>query len=570
LQAANNSDLGGVTVERDVAVVMRDGAVLRADVYRPRQKGSLPVLLQRTPYNKRFAQTGVYQHPVWYARQGYIVAIQDVRGRFASDGTFEPYRHETEDGHDTIGWAAALEGSTGAVGTFGFSYAGVAQLMAAALRPPGLRAAAIGMAGNDFFEGWTYRGGALQLAFIISWAVQALGPPDALRAGERDRVRRLGEIATRLPDAYRRPLSSWLNGEELPAFVGDWLRHSASDQYWEDLRWPAVDYADLPCLHIGGWYDIFLQGTLAVFEEATKLAPRNQRLVVGPWQHVPWARLNGSVDYGPAGDNSIDHLQVEWFDRHLKGIEPRAASACVRYYQLGANRWRDAATWPPPGGQPREFYLRSGGRANSLSGDGSLSDIASLGDPPDIYVFDPVEPVPSVGGASCCRADVAPVGAFDQRGVEIRNDVLVYTSEVLASGLDVCGPVEVVLFAATDCVDTDWTAKLVDVAPDGTAINLCDGILRARYRLSSTDPAMLTPGEIYEYRLRLGSIANHFGRGHAIRLEISSSNFPAYDVNDNSGAAGIDRDPLAAQIATQSVFHDVRHPSRLILRCLDD
>src|SRR5262245_62870830 len=229
-------DLGGVTVQRDCPVRMRDGVVLTADIYSPSgSHAPRPVLIQRTPYNKLFAQTGVYQHPAGYARDGYVVVVQDTRGRFASGGDFEPYAREAEDGADTIGWAAALPDTTGRVGTFGFSYAGMNQLLAAGLRPPALACMAVGCAGSDFHDGWTYRGGALQLAFVLSWTIQALAGPDAVRRQDRDAARRVHDIAINVPQALKRPLTAWLRSGELPRFFADWIEHEARDDYWASL-----------------------------------------------------------------------------------------------------------------------------------------------------------------------------------------------------------------------------------------------------------------------------------------------------------------------------------------------
>ena len=338
---------------------------------------------------------------------------------------------------------------------------------------------------------------------------------------------------------------------------------------WESLTLlRRLGEVDVPCLHVGGWFDIFLEGTLASYsalrERSGEKGSAPQHLVVGPWQHVPWARLNGSVDYGPNGDNRIEALQVAWFDRWLKGREP-SRSPPVRYFVTGAGEWRENATWPPTGAQPLEIFLRSSGRANSLSGDGRLSLERPADEPPDIFIFDPFEPVPSLGGASCCGADVAPVGVFDQRVVEIRNDILVYTSPPLVGELDVAGQVELVLFAATDGPSTDWTAKLVDVHPDGMALNICDGIVRSRFRESLSEPSLLTPGRVYEYRIQLRPTARCFACGHAIRLEVSSSNFPTYDVNSNTEARGVDADPFSARVATQVVYHTPARASRLRL-----
>ncbi len=570
----STSYIGDVTLERDRPATMRDGTILRADVYRPRGPGPYPVLLQRTPYNKMFAQTCVYQHPAWYARHVYVVVVQDVRGRFASDGRFDPYRHEAEDGADTIAWAASLEAVTGRVGTFGCSYAGANQLLAAGQAPPALACSVVGCAGDDFYDGWTYRGGALQLGFVISWILQALAGPDAAKRGDRQSFDRVRALAADIPSAYRRPLADWIASGDLPAYLTDWIMHDTRDSFWQALA-PSRAFPGIrvPCLHVSGWYDIFLQGTLANYHALQQAsvgdAARQHAMIIGPWQHVPWARINGAVDYGPDGDNLIDALQLAWFDRWLKDRTPDRNAAPVRYFLMGANAWAEADAWPPKGARTCELFLRSTGRAVSLSGDGALSSEAPAEEPPDIFVYDPGNPVPSRGGASCCCADVAPVGAFDQQSIEIRNDVLVYTSAPLASACDVVGPVELVLHAATDGPDTDWTAKLVDVHPDGRAINVCDGIIRARYRDSLSEPALLEPGIAYEYRIHLGATATRFSRGHCIRLEISSSNFPTYDVNFNTGCRGCDADPWTMRLATQMVLHDGAHASRLVLALSD-
>ncbi len=563
-------DFDGVSVQRDLAVEMRDGTVLRADVYRPRRPGPHPVLVLRTPYNKVGAQSGVFGHPAWYARHGYIVAVQDTRGRFASDGTFEPYRHEAEDGFDTIAWAAELSGSTGRVGTYGFSYAGANQLLTAILEPPALACAAVGCAGGDFFDGWTYRGGALQLAFIISWTLQALAGPDAARRGDRKAMERIRALAADMHSAYQRPLKNWLAADELPAYAQRWIRSDRLDEDWRSLiPQPGLAAVRTPCLHLGGWYDIFLGGTLKAFATISDAlgadGPGSQFLAVGPWQHIPWSRLNGSLDHGEEGDNRAAEFQLAWFNHWLKQGPPGPGEQRVRYFLMGADRWEAAVTWPPKDCAPVDLYLRSSGLAGLRLTDGALSAELPGKEAPDIFVFDPGEPVPSVGGASCCRPDIAPVGAFDQRRVESRPDVLVYTTPALLQPCDAIGPVSVTLHAATDALDTDWTAKLVDVHPDGAAINVCDGILRARYRDSLEAPSPLRPGEVVAYTIDLGATALRFQPGHAIRLEISSSNFPAYDVNSNLGEGSHLIDPFDAVAATQMVMHSEEHASRLTL-----
>jgi putative CocE/NonD family hydrolase len=561
---------GDVRLERDQPATMADGVVLRADVYRPERQGQYPVLLQRTPYNKRIAQMGVYQHPAWYARRGYIVVVQDTRGRFASDGRFEPYRDEGQDGAESIAWAASLQGSTGKVGTFGFSYAGANQLLAAVQQPPALACAAVGSAGSDFFDGWTYRGGALQLAFVISWTLQALAGPEVMRRGDKEAARRIRALAADMDAAYERPLGEWIASGDLPDFFTAWIKADCKNDYWESLDFgPMLGRVEIPCLHLGGWYDIFLAGTLKAYstlaQHADRDPGRSQFLAVGPWQHVPWSRLNGIVDHGEAGDNSANELQLAWFDHWLKDKPLEVETKPVRYFVMGANRWDVDDCWPPRHTQAVNLYLHSTGSAARRLTDGLLSPEIPGDEEPDMFIYDPCEPVPSVGGASCCRSDIAPVGAYDQRSVEARADVLVYTTTPLEAEWAIVGPVELALYASTDAPDTDWTAKLVDVHPDGRAINICDGIVRARFRDSLQHPTLLEISRVYLYSISLGATAIEIRPGHAIRLEISSSSFPNYDVNLNRGSSGRLLDPLDGVPATQTVWHDERHRSHLVL-----
>lgn len=562
-------DLGDVVLESDRPVPMPDGVVLRANIYRPARPGRFPVLLQRTPYDKRFAQTVVYQHPAWYARQGYVVAVQDVRGRYKSEGKFNPYRSEAADGAATIRWAAELDSTTGSVGTYGFSYAGANQLLAAGERPEALACAVVACAGDDFFDGWTYRGGALHLAFLLSWTLEALAIADAIRDGDMELAGRRRRAAQNLPTVYTTPIPELKRSGLLPEYFFEWLEHDRRDDYWRAISPAEVyDKIDIPVLHVGGWQDIFLAGTLRNFLALSarhRDRPLHQRLLIGPWQHAPWARLNGVVDYGPAGDNRVDLAQLAWFDHWLKEKPLDAKTSSTSFFLLSANQWIDAPSWPPPGVETRDFFLRSDGRAASLSGGGMLTNCPPGDEPPDIFVFDPGNPVPSRGGASCCTAATAPIGVFDQREVEIRNDVLVYTTDPLREDLDVIGSVEVIVFAATDAPDTDWTAKLVDVEPNGFAGNVADGIIRARYAATSEKPSTIAPGTVTEFHIALGETARRFARGHQIRLELSSSNFPTHDININTGARSRDADPWTARLATQSVFHDRLRPSRLRL-----
>jgi putative CocE/NonD family hydrolase len=324
-------------------------------------------------------------------------------------------------------------------------------------------------------------------------------------------------------------------------------------------------------LHLGGWYDVFLEGTLENFVglsqgAATPEARAGQKLVVGPWYHNPWHQHGGGVDFGVAARSPVDALQVLWLDRHLRGQSNQLdQEPPVAVFVMGENRWRFADAWPPPEARAQTLFLRSTGRANSLNGTGRLSPERGTGDCPDMYVYDPTDPVPSLGGHSCCVDALTPMGAADQRAAEVRMDVLVYTSDVLDQDLLVIGPVDAVLFAASTAVDTDFTVKLVDVHPDGRAINVADGVIRARFRDSLSAPTPIQPDRIYEYRIRVGSTAMRFAAGHCLRIEVSSSNFPAIDRNSNTGKRLCELEPSDWEIATQTVFHDERYPSRVIL-----
>jgi putative CocE/NonD family hydrolase len=565
--------IDGVVVQRNVPAPMRDGTVLRADVYRPQEPGQYPALVQRTPYDKTVAQQITYQHPIWYARQGYVVVVQDPRGRFASDGEFRPFFDEATDTADTIAWAAKLPFVNGKVGTYGFSYPGANQLLGASEGPEGLVCIAPGFSGSDFYDGWTYVGGALCLAFLVSWVEPLLALPEALKNGNLQGAISLASQANNFPGLYwTQPLKDFPLFKEagVAPYFFDWLEHDTRDDYWQSISIrEKYDRITVPCFHYGGWYDSFIEGTLenyaSLAERAGDDPARTQRLVIGPWVHIPWAPINGVRNFGDEARNSVDETQLEWFDYWLKGKGDLLDRPPVRLFVMGENRWRDYDAWPPSNMRVEEWYLHSSGRATSLSGDGQLSRNGAGAQPADVFVYNPGWPVPSTGGRSCCVGDVAPMGPFEQSYVEIRNDVLVYSTPVLEHDVEVTGTVELVLYAATDAVDTDWTAKLVDVDKNGHAINLCDGIVRARFRDSLEHPTPIEPNRVYEYRIRVGSTANLFKAGHRIRLEISSSNFPAYDINPNNGQRSGEATVLQANVATQAVFHDGDRPSRLLL-----
>jgi putative CocE/NonD family hydrolase len=570
----------GVAIESDALCVMRDGTILRADVYRPiEQQGDLPVLLLRIPYNKAVAQSVVYHHPAWYARQGYIVVVQDTRGRFSSDGDFDPLRTEAEDGFDAIEWAAGLPGSSGRVGTYGFSYAGATQLLAATQQPPALACCAPGFTSSDYYADWTYEGGALNLAFIVSWTVQLLAIPDALRRGRPDVAQAIARRVADFPALYaERPLNrfSLLDDTDVAPFFFDWLEHDTRDEYWQEISLEhRFDAIDVPCLHFGGWFDTFAVGTLRNFSELAARAkaagsPETHRLVMGPWIHMPWGPVVGSCSFGPEAKNRLNEEQLRWFDKWLKDKPSDVERSPAQLFVMRANRWRTAEAWPPADSVDQEWFIHSDGRANSLSSTGTLSREAPGQQDPDIFVFDPGNPAPSAGGRSCCDPNASPMGVAPQRAIEVRNDVLLYTSDALRDAVEVTGDVRVLLHAATSAVDTDWVVRLCDVDEDGVAVNVCQGILRARFRDGLATPSLVAPGEVVEYEIRLGPTSWEFAAGHRLRLHITSSDYPAHDVNPNTGQRVGEVGLFDGIVATQVVHHDELRPTRLLLPVAGD
>jgi putative CocE/NonD family hydrolase len=561
-----------VTVETDVPCRTRDGVTLYADVYRPSGSGTHPVLLMREPYNKWTAQTGSgYNPPAWWAARGYLTVIQDCRGRYRSEGEFVPFVNEARDGYDAVEWAAALPGSDGRVAMYGFSYPGATQLLAATLRPPSLVAICPGMTSSQYYEGWTYNGGAFALALAANWAV-GLSYDTARKTGDESALAALepatGDSAwfSRLPLELLSPLTR----ENAPYFF-DWLDHPSYDDFWRataiDDDYPRIA---VPALHVAGWYDVFLGGSVANFvglrsSAGTEAARAQQKLLVGPWQHGPWKPLLGAgADASPI---AVNEWQLRFLDEVVKGRPSGVLDAPVTAYVMGEG-WRNFAGWPPPDARPVDWYLRSAGRANSRFGDGLLSPQPPGDEPADTFVYDPLVPVSSTGGHSCCDEALTPMGPRSQEGAEQWGDVLVYTSAELEDDLVLAGDVVVTLHAASTAVDTDFTARLCRVDLAGESRNLKEGIVRARYRESLSEPRPIQPGRVYEYRIALGPLAVRVPAGHRLRLDVSSSDFPQWDRNLNTGGPLGKEGYAAAIVARQTVLHDRAHPSRLTLPVL--
>lgn len=568
-------------VDRHVPVAMRDGTVLRADVWRPDDGARHPVLLQRSPYGKSPGRVSIVDaglDPLRAVEHGYAVVVQDTRGRFASDGDFDPFHHERADGADTIAWAAAQPWSDGAVGMYGGSYFGATQLLAAADAPPALRAITPVVTASEYFDGWTYQGGAFQLGFVLFWTLSALAPAEILRRPPAERLRLEALLAELLADpwsTYRRlPLDDLGGLEELIPYYSEWLDHDTRDEWWRETA-PNERYSSVatPALHVGGWYDIFVAGTIENFtrlrtEAATEDARQRQRLFVGPWSHASYGDIIGDVEFGPAAawdsfDTTAWHLA--WFDEHLRGLE--SGDSPVRIFLMGANTWLHESEWPPAGVALQDWHLHSRGSANTSGGDGALSRTPPEDEQPDTFTYDPADPVPTHGGATLIPGFLVGLctGALDQQDVERRHDVLVYTSDPLEHDLDVIGSVEAILHVSTSGADTDYTAKLVDVHPDGRAYLICDGIRALRHRDALERPSPVAPGETYELTIGLGPTANRFKRGHRVRLEVSSSNFPRFARNPNNGVAPTKATEADLTPARQVVHHDAARPSRLVL-----
>jgi uncharacterized protein len=540
----------------DVTVPMRDGVRLSANVFRPVAPGRYPTILVRTPYNKG---TDVSPNYAPFVDHGYAVVVQDVRGRYASDGIFRPLEQEPADGDDTLNWIARQPWSDGKVGMMGGSYVGIVQWKVATLNNPHLKAIFPSVSGCDDYRDRFYSpGGAMKLGQRLLWMSENLRAPRF----HPD----FSQFVLHLPLATADVAATGQTSEMFQEAVA----HPDYDSFWKarSVR-EQLDKVHVPVFSVGGWFDNFVESDLDAYEYLHKRSGVD-RILIGPWPHNMTAKLDG-VDFGPDAITPLRGVQMQWFDQFLKGKDtPLLSQAPVRVFVMGANQWRDAREWPPPARQMR-FYLESRGHANSLAGDGKLETRAPEAgtlQAADRFVFDPHDPVPTVGGAACCNPKVFPWGPRDQRTVEQRRDVLVYTTAPMRRDMQVIGPVRVVLYAATSAHDTDFTAKLVDVFPDGRAQNLTDGILRLRYRKSLEEPELARPGETSKVTIDAGVTGNVFQKGHRIRVEISSSNFPRFDRNPNTG--GPVNQATELRTASQTVYHDARRPSYVLLPVVEN
>jgi uncharacterized protein len=568
-----------VVVEKNLAMRTRDGVALHADVYRPDAAGKFPVLVMRTPYDK--SQELALTEKDYFPPRGYVLLVQDTRGRFSSEGEFYPFVHEAADGYDAIEWAAGLPWSNGKVGMVGQSYLALVQYYAATKAPPHLLATCPVSGPVTYFENCLYRRGVFELGWVLCYFT-FMARNTLLRKGIYDAHRERLDSYLARPDiplsalkneVYRHlPVTDWAERlHEGAPYLVDMLKNWKAGPYWgeTDLR-PLCKNVTAPAMHVGSWYDAFQFDTLAMYTQMrrdarSEKARRGQRLIMGPWAHllpysVPTSRGTGDIDFGPEAKVELLADQERFLRHWLGGTESQILDEPpVRIFVMGENRWRDEREWPLARTEYTKLFLHSRGHANSSGGDGALSFELPRDEPADEYLYDPNDPVPTRGGTTLGL----PPGVYDQSQNEQRADVLVYTGEPLAKDLEVTGPVSMRLCAASSARDTDFVAKLIDVRTDGYAQNIAEGVVRARFRDSASAPTLITPGTVYDYAIDLWSTSHVFKAGHRLRLEVSSSNFPRYDRNANTG-----NDPLTdreLKSARQSVFHSERNQSHVVL-----
>jgi uncharacterized protein len=558
--------------EYNVAIEMRDGTTLRADVSRPAAGDPVPVLLIRNPYGEQMMRMAPVRPAI---DAGFAVVVQHCRGTGSSDGDFVTFENEAADGADTIQWCARQPWSDGNVVMFGPSYLGMVQLAAASVSPAALRGLVPVVTPSDYHWGLAYRQGAFQLGQALAWhalkAAQALAYSAA--AGQ-DVSAETGDLLALMADpaaGYARlPLRDMPAVSRILPSWQAWLSHEARDDYWDGLSYRDTrDKIAVPALHVGGWFDLFLGGTLDNFatlsrSAATEGARCGQRLIVGPWTHVDRGGNVGELHFGPLASEqaiALEALQIEFLTTAARPDAAELPGPRVRLFVMGDNVWRAEDEWPLARTQWMRWYLHPHG-ALSPAAPGEFG-------PPSHYEHDPRDPVPTIGGATLLTGGPGANGWLpgprDQREIEARPDVLSFTSDPLAGDLEVTGPVAVTLHAATSAADTDFTAKLVDVWPDGRALGVTDGIVRARYRDGGRSPSPIVPGQVYQYTIDLIATSQVFKAGHRLRVDVASSNFPCFDRNPGNGAPAASAVEEDFVVAEQAIFHDAGRPSYITL-----
>ena len=593
-----------VEISKNVMIPMRDGVQLAADIYRPSHRGQtaegkFPVILERTPYDKTAPRN--VTNMKYYARRGYVGVIQDVRGRFASEGEWYAFAKEAPDGYDTVQWLGAQHWSDGQVGTMGGSYAGSDQCALATLNPSHLSTMIVAVGAANYYHGSMRQNGTLEQRFMVYAFRMAMTSKEAIAdPGLQAEIKKA--FIDDMPDIVRHlPLKKGATAlRRLPSYEQwaiDIATHGEFDDYWKQRGYAIDEYydehADVPSLYLGGWYDSYARNTPMSYTKLSAIKESKQVLLMGPWIHGGFEATNaGDVDFGTEAHVDMNDLRLAWFDHYMKGMNTEFADwQPVRIFTMGTgsqrmNRhdydrrldhggyWRSEPDWPLPGTSETPFYLRAGG---ALAQDKPSADES----PSTGYTFDPKDPVPTMGGGISAADSIIRPGAFDQRGrpdffgcvdtqpLNMRHDVLTFHTPELEEDTEVTGDIVMNLWASSSAIDTDFTAKLIDMHPpsddypDGFAMNITDSIIRARYRNSWTEPEMMEPGTPYKFSFHLYPTSNVFRKGHRIRLDISSSNWPRFDVNPNTGG------PLGLEhryeIAHQTIYHGPEHPSNIVL-----
>jgi putative CocE/NonD family hydrolase len=600
-QEADDKPNYDIRIEKSVMVEMRDGVNLSMDLYVPEgASDKLPTILLRTPYskNRRGGRSDEYQMSL--VRRGYVVAVVDMRGRFESEGRYKPGVGGRDDAYDTLDWIVDQPWSNQKVGTTGCSYAGDTQIVLATTRHPN-HAAAVPMASATGYLGYgrpwqAFDGGVFELAQTAGWFSGSgsevfYGPPAWVDRAEwfrSDAAKLYSQVANRPQIEYfsyvrTLPIIDILKKSgSPPTDYENFVSHSPDSEFFNALHWMKTsDRFDTPMLFADSWYDYGVAETLDMWNVAQKNSDSgesrdNQYVIIAPTTHCAYSASDGTEnwtvgerDMGTSGLDMID-IQDRWYDRWLLGVDNDITDMPkIQYFLMGKNEWRSSDVWPLANTNYKKFYLHSRGSANGRHGNGSIVDSAVPGDqPPDRFIYDPASPVPSIGGQACCTGLDSGAGAYDQSDTEMRNDVLVYSSNVLEEGINVSGPLEVVLYVSSSARDTDFMAKLVDVYPDGRAFNVQEGALRMRYREGFSDDLRMKEGEVYEARIDLHATANYFGPGHRVRLEVSSSSFPRFDRNLNTGGKNYDESEWV--VAENTVHHSAEYPSHLILPVVDE
>jgi len=591
-----------VMVDKDVMLSMRDGTRLATDIYFPsnnrtRSTGEFPVILERTPYNK--SMPGQVAKAKFFARRGYVCVIQDVRGRLASEGEWYPFAKEAPDGYDTVEWLGTQPWCNGNVGTMGDSYAGSDQAALATMNPPHLNTMIVAVGASNYFDSSMRQNGALEQRFLIYSYRMAVtsheAESDPALKAEITRIFENGmpDIVDEFPIKEGATILSRFPTYE--QFAMELQQNGDYTDYWKQRGYAPVEYydehADIPTLYLGGWYDSYARNTCESFTKLNSVKKSPQYLLMGPWTHGAYeATYSGDLEFGLEAHINYNDLKLAWFDHTLKGLYTEVDNwGAVRIFTMGAGegtvdengrvkhggRWRSEDGWPLDSTTPLSFHLRDGG--------GLTTDIPGFQDRSETsFTFDPLSPVPTIGGGISAGNPIMEPGGYDQRGdpsrffgsknglrLNVRDDVVTFQTQPLEKDVEVTGPIEMHLWASSSAVDTDFTAKVIDVyppspdLPEGLDINITDSIIRARYRNGFQRPELMTEDEAYEFVFQLYPTSNVFAKGHRIRLDISSSNWPRFDVNHNTGGSlGIDR---TYKTARQAIYHSADCPSHIVL-----